>query len=1660
MSSHSSKSGQRAQNSKGSAASGSAGSSSSTSDTPAPTSAIHAVTGGGEKEDGEVPHFEERSFAQRLSGASKTPLRLNDNGDSSLTVEFEILDQSWNKADVDRVLENLREFPSSQEIVRGMLQSCNSFYRDMVLAETREFDVRKELKVAQKKITSFEREASSDYNPSDSEDNGEMDDVYEHDQSGQESSRDGASNWQYEPSVHGLTDVENKSELSAFLAQCEQRERTNRPLDLEKLISPAVQDTLSIMWEIPTATWLVWSAHVLLPKLRQFSPKMSIVQDDNAWIMAFRTLKVQLDLANAIGVATFLTKLNTIHRQQQQNYDEAAAVTAVLDGMLENDPPTVTNVQVVARVRKIHAKTPLNIKRFGPLVYRIMKRAYSHVLKAAPWQSQPAPAVVAKPAPAAVAKAREPVCNGCGRAAAKYVMECEHCKNFEGRNKKGHWQDSEQFKAQLKYMKERKRKGPVTLFIPEKKHKGESLHHVLSSLNPMSEVLKEFWISLNSENFLTVSTLLDSGAIQDNFISTEMAKLVTGLASGSPSCVHSALEATKREQINLGGTSSNNTTLGSIRLNVKFFNEKERTFDIMSCLKFKIFDTAFDLIIGLPTIRKYRLTEKVSSFFLDSPQLSENRKVACLSCMCAQPQLVPIESEGCCPPTNCGTSLDDPLPAFVPYTHPRERMQLSIIAALLDKRDLLEYEIDDDEIVWKEDPYSSVPLNEIDLPRDPEELVSKIHVSGSAELQRKIRSVCREFSDIFSETVRPEPAKIPPMEIKIDPTKWNSAKNRGPPRPQSSLRREVIRKQVALYQKLKVIEPSTASEYSQVHLVPKTEPNDWRFCIDFVRFNEATVGTEKWPIPNILHMLHRIGDKKPKVFGVMDMTSGYHQAPLAPSARVLTAFICFIGLFHWLRVPMGLKNAAAYFQRVMAIVVLVGLLYTFVELYIDDILVFGKTEEEFISNLRQVFARFRQYNITLAPKKTFLGMPQVEYVGHVLSEHGVSFSDAKREKVLNFPLPKRPKDLMAFLGLVNYFREHVRHMSEKVRLLRNMLDRTKKKPLEWSPELEKHYFEVRDEVANCPARFFVSETATIVVMTDASDYGIGAYIYQTIDGQERPIIFMSKALHGAQLAWSVVEKEAYAIFHTLQTYEYLLRDNKFLLKTDHKNLTYLNMEGSPKVKRWKLYIQEFNFSIEHVAGVDNPVADAFSRLCVIWQFQEEDPFVSSLCAFARPTDIPIPEGAWSDIGLCHNASVGHGGLEKTLSHLQRLKKSWKGMREHIRRFIQECPTCQLMNERKLQIKVHPFTTAAYSPMEVLNCDTIGPLKEDRFGFKYIFALIDCFTRWLDLIPMKDNTAESAAYALTQHVGRFGTPAAIRHDGGPEFSNNIIDNFKRLTRMDEQCTLAYSSEENGICERSHKETLRHLRAFLHDAKVKDEWSAVEVPLTLRIFNSETKRSTGVSPAELLFGNAVDLGRHLFHRQVFDANREPVVLTEFMKNMEERQHVLLKVAEETQRKFDSEHEIAKYDKEYTEFPVNSYVLLSHPRENRHKLQSPKEGPFQVVNFVGSTYTIQNLVNYKNFDVHISALSPFFYDENRVNPVEVARRSYDEFVLESILEHRGDKLRRKTMEFKVRWRGYGPEEDSWEPYSALRDTEALLQYLRNDANKLRSLIPNKFK
>jgi hypothetical protein len=245
-------------------------------------------------------------------------------------------------------------------------------------------------------------------------------------------------------------------------------------------------------------------------------------------------------------------------------------------------------------------------------------------------------------------------------------------------------------------------------------------------------------------------------------------------------------------------------------------------------------------------------------------------------------------------------------------------------------------------------------------------------------------------------------------------------------------------------------------------------------------------------IPRIKELLHRIGAKKAKYYCVMDLTSGYHQTPVDPESIKYTAFVTSAGVFEWVRVPMGLKRAPTYFQREMSNTVLGGLIEYGVELYIDDCIVYGGTEEELVQNLRKVFERFKAFNVTLNPKKCRFGCQSIEYVGHVIDKDGIRLTRSKIEQVLNFETPVVLKDLASFIGLVIWFGDHISHLADELKPLREMeAEARKSKKLKWTEERRQRFEKIKRLVNELPTLYFLNDTGTVRVYTDASDYAIG-----------------------------------------------------------------------------------------------------------------------------------------------------------------------------------------------------------------------------------------------------------------------------------------------------------------------------------------------------------------------------------------------------------------------------------------------------------------------------------------------------------------------------------------------------------------------------------------
>ena len=927
-----------------------------------------------------------------------------------------------------------------------------------------------------------------------------------------------------------------------------------------------------------------------------------------------------------------------------------------------------------------------------------------------------------------------------------------------------------------------------------------------------------------------------------------------------------------------------------------------------------------------------------------------------------------------------------------------------------------------------------------------ESFMDRMTIEGDPETQLAIRKLCKKYKHIFSDKLDTKPASIPPFDLIVDKQKWEIYRNRGPVRVQSTVKQIEIHKQVQEMLKAGIIEKSDAAYYSQVMLTPKPD-GTFRFCADYRAMNDATQPAS-WPIPNIKQMLARLGSHKSDTFGVMDLTSGYHQAPLTLAARVFTAFITFAGVYQFTRLPFGPKRAPSYFQEMMASIVLLGLIYNICEMYLDDCIVHAKGSDEFLQRLEIVFKRFSDKNIKLKASKCKFGLKLIEYVGRQISKAGISMSTTKIRAVQEFPKPVVLTQLRSFLGLANYFRDFVPNHSNVVSPLHQMIDHAAKKQskLIWTVAGETAYEAIKDLISKSPLLYFMSDTAPIVLMTDASDYGVGGYLYQLVDGEEQLVALVSKSLTDTQLKWSVIQKEAYAIAFCCKSLEALLRDRKFTIRTDHKNLTFMKEESNPMVQRWYTALQELDYDLKYVPGKQNTIADAMSRLCPNYKIGEDNTPKVLAALHSQPV---IDDENNITIERCHNPMVGHGGVERTLRKIKDLKLSWPTMRADVKQFIRECPCCQKMSQIKTPINVLKFTTSTYRPMDTLNIDFIGPFPDKG----YVLVIIDTFSRWVELYATNDATAKAACKCLIEHFGRFGCPSYIRSDNGPHFVNDLIRLFLEATGTPHNRTLAYSSEENAIVERSNKEVNRHIRTFIFQRGTIENYQQV-LPFVQRILNSEIHSKLNASPATILFGNAVNLDRGIL---LPDDEQPPTQsLSKATSKMLHMQFLAIKAAKKSLEQADSEHK-ASTPTELTEFASNSYVIAMQRSAPETRLHTLWRGPFRVLSKTGSQYSLLDLITGKEKLYHVTQLKAFHFNPLKTDPVDVARKDYLEFFIESIIQLEGSFDKLATLRFKIKWLGYDETHNTWEPWKNLRKTTALHQFLI--AKQLRHRIPKEF-
>ena len=388
-----------------------------------------------------------------------------------------------------------------------------------------------------------------------------------------------------------------------------------------------------------------------------------------------------------------------------------------------------------------------------------------------------------------------------------------------------------------------------------------------------------------------------------------------------------------------------------------------------------------------------------------------------------------------------------------------------------------------------------------------------------------------------------------------------------------------------------VIEKSSSPWSSAIVLVKKKDGST-RCCIDYRMLNKITVN-DAYPLPRTDDCFDALVGSK--WFSTLDLCSGYWQVEMDPKDKEKTAFICRSGLYHFNVLPFGLCNAPATFERLMELV-MAGLQWKVCLIYLDDIIVYGESFDQELERLKEVFQRLLKANLKLKAKKCALFQKSVNFLGHVVSEQGISADPSKIEAVKNWPVPQNLTEVRSFLGLCGYYRKFVCGFAGIAAPLHKLTEKGKR--FQWNESCEKAFQTLKKSLIKTPVLAYPDESLNFILDTDASDTGIGAVLSQVQDGYERVIAYASRKLNKAERQYCVTRRELLAIVQFVKQFKHYLYGRKFLIRTDHGSLRWLMNFKTPEgqLARWLEVLNSFTFDIQHRPGKQHLNADALSRI--------------------------------------------------------------------------------------------------------------------------------------------------------------------------------------------------------------------------------------------------------------------------------------------------------------------------------------------------------------------------------------------------------------------------------------------------------------------------------
>lgn len=347
-------------------------------------------------------------------------------------------------------------------------------------------------------------------------------------------------------------------------------------------------------------------------------------------------------------------------------------------------------------------------------------------------------------------------------------------------------------------------------------------------------------------------------------------------------------------------------------------------------------------------------------------------------------------------------------------------------------------------------------------------------------------------------------------------------------------------------------------------------------------------------MPRIDDLVERVG--RAQYITTLDLSKGYWQLALAPEVRELTAFKTPFGMYQFKVMPFGLQGAPATFQRLMDHVLRdVG---DFSAAYLDDVVVFSQSWEEHRFHLQQVLQRIQAAGLTINPHKCAVAQREVAYLGYIIGFGKIKPQLGKVEAIHSFPVPTTKRKVKSFLGLVGWYRKFVPHFADRSVALNDLTKASAPNKVRWTEECDRAFQDLKDAVCTQSVLHSPDFDKPFTLQTDASGVGLGAVLLQEVEGENRPVVFLSRKLLDRERRYSTVEKECLAMKWAIDTLRYYLLGRHFFLETDHRALQWLHRmrDANMRIAGWYLALQPYDFTVHYRSGKSNVVADCLSRM--------------------------------------------------------------------------------------------------------------------------------------------------------------------------------------------------------------------------------------------------------------------------------------------------------------------------------------------------------------------------------------------------------------------------------------------------------------------------------